>query len=83
MRRQTMKLYIGRDRIYTSHWEPSRRPRLRRVLERVLQITVLIIMLVVGGMAIWLASTDTDTLRLMLIVAGLLAVGAMAKGMKH
>jgi len=78
-----MKLYIGRDRIYTSHWEPSRRPRLRRVLERVLQITVLIIMLVVGGMAIWLVSTDTDTLRLTLIVAGLLAVGAMAKGMKH
>ena len=78
-----MKLYIGRDRIYTSHWEPSRRPRLRRVLERVLQITVLIIMLVVGGMAVWLASTDTDTLRLTLIVAGLLAVGAMAKGMKH
>lgn len=78
-----MKLYIGRDRIYTSHWEPSRRSRLRRVLERVLQITVLIIMLVVGGMAIWLASTDTDTLRLTLIVVGLLAVRAMAKGMKH
>ncbi len=75
-----MKLYIGRDRIYTSHWEPSRHPRLRRVLERVLQITVLIIMLVVGGMAIWLASTDADALRLTLIVVGLLAVGVMAKG---
>jgi len=49
----------------------------------VLQITVLIIMLVVGGMAVWLASTDTDTLRLTLIILGLLTVGVMAKGMKH
>ena len=78
-----MKLYIGRDRIYTSHWEPSRHPRLHRVLERVLQITVLIIMLVVGGMAVWLASTDTDTLRLTLIILGLLTVGVMAKGVRR
>ena len=31
-----MKLYINRNRVYTSHWEPSRPPRLHRVLERVL-----------------------------------------------
>ena len=76
-----MRTHIGPHRIYTSDWEFARsyRPK-RTALGVLLAIVAIIVTLAVGAMVLWLIANDPDTLRLTLIVAGMLALWLMAKG---
>ena len=76
-----MNHHITPNRIYTSDWEfaSSYRPK-RTAFGVLLAIVAIIVTLAVGAMVLWLIANDPDTLRLALIVAGMLALWLMAKG---
>ena len=76
-----MRTHIGPHRIYSSDWEfaSSYRPK-RTAFGVLLAIVAILVTLAVGAMVLWLIANDSDTLRLGLIVAGMLALWLMAKG---
>ena len=79
-----MNHHITPRRIYTSDWEFARSYHPRRTAFGVLlAVITVLVMLAVGATVLWLILNDPGTLRLALIVAGLLALWAMAKGARH
>ena len=78
-----MKLYIDRDRIYSSHWAFPKRRRLQGLLHIMLPCALIAVMLGVSGFSLWLIITDTDALRSLLIILGFLTVWVMTKGVKR
>ena len=76
-----MNHHIGPRRIYTSDWEFARSYRPKRTAFGVLlAVGAIVVTLIVGAMVLWLIVNDSDTLRMGLIVAGMLALWMMAKG---
>lgn len=78
-----MKLYIDRDRIYSSHWAFPKRHRLRALWYNMLLCALIAVMLGVSGFSLWLIITDTDALRSLLIIIGFLTVWVMTKGVNR
>ena len=78
-----MNHHITPGRIYTSNWQftHSYTPR-RTAFGVLLAVATILVILAVGGMVLWLIVNEGDTLRLILVIVGLLALWLMAQGAK-